>query len=79
MPATIGTSEDNSPTLKNWKDKKILDDEGCVALEKKRISTPLSRNYEDYSANGDNQNLRQTDQLQIVPDYLKNSPYGQGK
>ena len=87
MPGMTGTNEDNLPphkiTLKersttNWREKKILDDNGFVSLEQKRLSTPLSRNYDDYSVNAD-QKSKQGDHLLIVPDYLKNSPYGQGK
>ena len=62
MPGMTGTGEDNLPphkiTLKersttNWREKKILDDNGFVSLEQKRLSTPLSRNYDDYSVNAD--------------------------
>ena len=66
-PAIIGTNEDNLAPSKislkersttNWRDKKILDDEGFVSLEQKRMSTPLSRNYDDYSVNDDNHNFK---------------------
>ena len=90
VPATIGTSEENfSPqkiSLKersttNWRDRKILDDNGFVTLDQKRMSTPMSRNNDDYTLNDEENNANQWNSKQgDLSDYLKNSPYGkQGK